>query len=194
MNKIITKVALSIALSLGSISTAWSYVIDDTNAGSQNGTDIGSVDTLIDQADKASGFQAEVDWVNLTLGTNLEGNEELKFEEVTYFSTDASDIFTFELESGPGYYLIKNAGRMALFENLNDFSWAVIDASLLVDGDGDHNGNERDEKWNIPSDELQISHITEFGNAPTDVPEPGTLALLGLGLLSLTVSRKRLSA
>ncbi len=39
-----------------------------------------------------------------------------------------------------------------------------------------------------------ISHVAIFGNPTVQVPEPGTLALLGLGLIGLTLTQKKRSA
>ena len=155
---------------------SWAILIND--GGVFDGTDVGVVDTLLAEAAKVGDPLAEQDWVNSILApTSVTWT--IKTEPVTYFSTDASDVFAFELASvtGPDYFLVKNATHMALFENLADINWGVFDTSLLSSD------------LNLPDlQEFEISHVTEF-NA---VPEPGMAGLLAIGLLGMVVTRRRM--
>jgi hypothetical protein len=96
-----------------------------------------------------------------------------KTEDVPWYSTNAWDVIAFQLQSGPGYYLVKNAQVTVLLKNLAEISWGVL------------NLNEVTANLNL-GDDFLISHVSEF-----PVPEPGTLGLLGAGLLGLGFRRKK---
>ena len=156
---------------------SWAILIND--GGVFDGTNVGVVDTLLAEAESVGNPLSEEDWVNSILATTTTVTYTIKTEPVTYFSTDALDVFAFELATvpGPDYFLVKNATHMALFENLADINWGVFDTSLLTND------------LNLPDlEEFTISHVTEF-NA---VPEPGMAGLLGIGLLGMVVTRRRM--
>jgi len=164
----------------GSLSMpVWAVMIND--GGAYDGVDVGSVDTFIAEGEQTgnSNPQTEEDWVNSILGAGT-ATYTVKSEPVSYFSTDSNGVFAFALVSSPEYFLIKNSTRFALFQNLADLNWGVFDSSLLSS------------TMNIPSDNFTISHVTEF-NGHTEVPEPGVLGLLGIGLIGIVLGRRRLA-
>jgi hypothetical protein len=152
------------------------YVI---TSGDLVGTHVGELDTLIGQVSKLknSSPKTETAWVNTLLDSDVD--YVFKTEDVNYFATDAANIFAFQLQSDPGYFLIKNATWWALYQNNAASNWGVIDLFQLNSGFNlsDLNG-------------LTISHVTEFGRY-VEVPEPSALILLCLGLLSLGLFRRR---
>lgn len=167
-----------VLLALGS--TANAYVISDTSAGALNGTDVGSLDTFLAEGAKQGNPTSELAWVNAILSPASTTYDGHKTEDVVYFETDAADIYAFQLSSGPGHYVIKNAQRIALFENNSEAGWGVF------------NVNDLSAAMNLPDlQEMEISHVTEFGyNTPTSVPEPNTIALMSLGILGLVATRR----
>lgn len=132
--------------------------------------DVGALDTFISETQLPnSGKATETNWVNSLVDPDTVFNT--KTEGVDYFLVDGeSSIYAFNLQGAPEYFLIKNARNTALFVNNGNYDWGVFDLSALAL-----------DKWNLGNDNLRISHVTEFGNAPTAVPEPGSIALLGLG-------------
>ena len=154
--------------------------------GTNDGTDVGVVDDLLAQDDMQgnSNTTTETEWVNLILAD--EGLDPttytIKIEEnIPYYSTDTANTFAVSLNSNePDYFLVKNSTRVALYSNNDLLEWGVFDASLLTG-------------FNIPSGEMTISHVTLFGGCG-DVPEPGVLGLLGIGLLGIVLGRRRMAA
>lgn len=159
----------------------WAVMIND--GGVYDGTNVGSIDTFIAEGEKQGNPTDEETWVNDVLsGYNGDTTTfTVKTGDVNYFSTDTNGVFAFGLVSGPDYFLLKNATRIALFENLADIDWGVFDSSELSGG------------MNLPSDGFTISHVSEFGGGH-EVPEPGVLGLLSIGLIGIVLGRRRRTA
>ena len=150
----------------------WGYTIDS------GAVDVGGLDQLLQWTDSLSNSNptTETNWVNSIL--NPDTTFTVKTETVSYQEVDGGGAWAFELQSDPGYYLIKNATFWALFENKVALDWAVFNLSGLPSG------------INLGgSGELTISHVTEFGGT-INVPEPASLGVIAAGLLGLVAVRR----
>lgn len=176
-----SKFAVLGLLGLFAAAPAWSIPIGD----------VGSIDQLIAQTNLGnSGDETERQWVASVLGLDL---SDLTYETRTDVTGSDWELVTgtdpgvwaFELTGPADWFLIKTGdisgqpNRHFLFNNLASFAYAVVRLADLGITKID----------NVS----KISHVGEF-NGPTEVPEPGTLALLGTGLLALGLWRRRKNA
>lgn len=177
---------LTLAALLAASNVTWGLVIDDTDAGANNGADVGLIDLFIGVQEPPPGTgdpAGEEAWAESLLpGVDLDFTS--KIETVGIFDTDAPGVRASLLPAPPlpSYFIVKNATYRALFENVDDLAWGVIDTSVLPS--------------DMNLDGATVSHITglidDSGPDPDPgIPEPGVLALFGIGLLGIGVSRRR---
>lgn len=149
--------------------SSWAYMVGTT--------DVGGVDTIYATATLADSSEAgEEAWVSGLLGYDVDISYKNDATSWSLVNGETS-IYASELAAPTAYYIVKfgNGGISGLdshylYKNLEELMYAVIDLDLVSTAKNFDIG--------------RVSHVTEFGGT-TDVPEPGTLMLLGLGLLGM---------
>lgn len=142
------------------------------------GIDVGGEDTFLAEAiGLNSGAVSETEWASGIVGTQLTFAG--KTEPASFIVTEEdAGVIAFQLMTMPSYFLVKDARKHVLFKNEQSMDWGVFD--LL-----NYFGSNKLE-------DLELSHLTEFNGNTVTVPEPGTLGLLGLGILGLLTVRRKL--
>jgi hypothetical protein len=156
-------------------SSAFAYTLD------VGGTDVGGVDTIINQTKLDDSSEAvELAWVQSILGSSFTIVKDETFEWLA--TAESENVWASLLDDATSYYYLKlgNIGGDThfLYSNAELLSYAVIDINAWG---GTKNVNIG-----------KVSHIGSVGGN-TQVPEPMSLILLGLGLIGLAGIKRKIS-
>lgn len=164
------QLALAAIFTFGASGNAFAYLIT-------GGMDVGGLDTYLGSTTgMGSGESTETTWASGIAGTTL--TYAGKTDPAEFFIAEGTDsIVAFQLYTSPGYFLVKDSRKHVLFKNEANVDWGVFDLLAYFGAN--------------KLSELSLSHLTEFNGNPVKVTEPGTLALLGLGILGLLTTRSR---
>ncbi|MBT0664297.1 PEP-CTERM sorting domain-containing protein [Geobacter pelophilus] len=187
---------------IAAASTASAYTI---NGGA---TDVGGLDDLMAYTVLSDSSTADENaWAAPIVlakdGVVVQFTKQTASSETAWKETNQAGIYAFQLTGANDYFLLKTgdlfvgkpSGQPAdakqyehfLYRNNVQDSWAVIDLSALI---GDNSPTTYLNSFNVNTG--KISHVTT-GEESTPVPEPGTIVLLGAGLLGLAAyGRKRI--
>lgn len=168
----------SFRMVLGGAILAFGMASLPANAYTIGTTDVGALDLAKGSIAKTGPANPawEESWAEGLLGFDITYTD--KTEPVPFTVVDGeTSIVAFNLYEMPNYFVVKDAKTFVLFENVASLDWGVLDL-------GAYFGTKK-------LDDLELSHVTEFDGGGVPVPEPGSVALLGLGLIGLRFARKR---
>lgn len=172
-------ISCGLAITLGVSSSAFGYLID------KEGTEVnvGGLDIGLSTTGVLGNPEDEAIWATSELGFTVTASDATKIDPAFFTSTKEDiSVIAIELLTSPGYYLIKDAQKSVLFQNMASLDWAVLDLEQYFG----LNKLESEEGGG-----LFLSHLTEFEGGTVTVPEPGTIGLLGLGLVGLSLARRK---
>lgn len=145
---------------------------------------VGSTDTLLGSTVlDNSGDAEETAWASSILGFDVSFGSKIEGLGPWAAIDGISDLYAIDFGSAePDYFLVKTGGGKKyegsthfLFQNTDELQYGVVNFEDMGISE-----------YSID----RISHATTFGGA-TQVPEPATLALFGVGALAVVMSRRR---
>jgi len=189
MKTLLKVTGLFVAMTLSTSASA--YTINSAS------TDVGGLDTLIHQATLANSGKGELNWVQSLLGTNYSLDDKYEGGGLNPVLVDGeTGIFAHGLTTSPEYFLIKIGGgnwggsTHFLYENESNDN-AAYGVFSLQDFTSTCTPTKKSRKSKCNIEINRVSHITAFnGSGVSSIPEPGSIALIGLGLLALGTAKR----